>query len=313
MPTTRMALATCLLAGAASLAALPVSHLDDRCRDVALAEPPQRIVALLPFYSEILLEVTGAGRIVGIGESPDTPAELAAVPSVGPAFSASREAIVALRPDLVLGASDWSGLRSNLETAGVAVFTVGCFAGEPDFGSIRNHDDVFAAIRAISLLATGDPQPGEHMIDRLRAEIAAVAEAVANRGRPSVAVLYPDTTGVAPPTSAGALTPELAAVEAAGGVPAVEHAGYEQLSPERLVSANPDYIVADGSHVQQLRSDPRLASLAAVREGRVCAVPASAWNSSQLGETVRLLAAILHPDLGLSGSGVERAADACRS
>ena len=313
MSTIRLALSALLLSCAAWLAALPVSHLDDRCQDIVIAEPPRRIVALLPFYSEILLELTGADRIVGIGDSPDNPPELEAVASVGPAFSASREAIVALRPDLVFGASDWGGLRTNLEAAGVSVFTVGCFAGEPDFGSIRTHDDVFASIRAISTLAIGDVGPGQQMVERLQAELAAVADAVVSRRRPTVAVLYPDVTGVAPPTSAGALTPEQSAVQAAGGAPAVEHVGYEQLSPEWLVSADPDYIVADRSQVQQLRSDPRLASLVAVREGRVCAVPASAWNSSQVGDTVRLLVTILHPDLGLHGAGVRRAADACRS
>ena len=312
MPRINSALALGLLASAASLAALPVSHIDDRCREVTLDEPPRRIVALLPFYSEILLELVSADRVVGIGDSPDTPPALARVPSVGPAFSASREAIVALQPDLVLGASDWNGLRANLEDAGVRVFTVGCFAGEPDFGSIRNHDDVFAAIRAVSTLATGEARPGERLIERLRGELAAVADAVAHRRRPSVVVLYPDATGVAPPTSAGALTPERAAMEAAGGAAAVEHAGYEQLSPERLVSANPDYLIADRAHVEQLRNDQRLVSLSAVREGRVCAVPASAWNSSRVGETVGLLAAILHPDAPSGGPGAERAAGACR-
>ena len=313
MPISRLPLVACLVGAAVAVSALPVSVVDDRCREVTLVETPQRVVALLPFYSEILLELVDAAQIVGVGDSPDTPPVLASVASVGPAFSASREAIVALRPDVVLGATDWDGLRGNLEGAGVPVFTVGCFAGEPDLGAIRDHDDVFAAIRALSTLTSGSAAAGDRLIARLRAELRAVAEAVAEMPRPSVLVLYPDVTGVAPPTSAGALTPERAALEAAGGRSAVDHEGYLAMSAEQVVNADPDYIIADGSHVVALRNDRRLAGLAALRGGKVCVVPASAWNSSRIGETVQLLASILHPDARLPGASGVGAADACRS
>jgi ABC-type Fe3+-hydroxamate transport system substrate-binding protein len=281
--------------GGAPAVAYPVSHVDDRCRDVAVSEPPTRIVSLLPFYVEILLDLTGVAPIVGIGDSPDNPAQVAGVASVGPAFSASREAIVALEPDLVLGASDFNGLRGSLEAAGVTVFTVGCFAGERDFGAIRGHADVMQAIRALAVLTTGDASTAAPLLDRIAARLAQIAVDVRGRTRPTVAVLYPDPSGVAPPSVAGLLTPEHAAIEAAGGRLAFDHQGYAPISTEQIVLIDPAFVIADPSRVADLLTESRFAGLQARRNDHVCGVAASRWTSSHIDETVLLLAALLHP------------------
>ena len=284
-------LATALVGAAPALTAFPISTVDDRCQSVTVEEAPQRIVALLPFYAEILLDLGAGERIVGVAEFPDELPALRDVPSVGPAFAASREQIVALRPDLVLGATDWDGLRAALEAVGTTVFTVGCFAGAPDFGAITGPDDVFVAIAAVATVITGGAGPGEAIVERITADLAAVVRVV----RPSVAVLYPDPSGVAPPTVAGLGTPEHAAIEAAGGQAAFEQEGYPQVSVEELVRVDPQFVITDPSRVSDIAQDARFATLQAVRERHVCGIKASGWTSSAVGATVRELAALLHP------------------
>ena len=278
--------------------AFPVAVTDDRCRTIEIQRQPQRMVALLPLYSEVLLDLNPAAtvRIVGIADAPGTPPELAQVRSVGPSFAASRELIVALEPDVVLGATDYNGLRAHLEDVGITVFTAGCFAGTPDFGAIHGAEDIFAVIDALDRLSSAPAaRRGPELVARIRRGLDRVEQLVAGRSRPTAAVLYADLSRTAPPTVAGSGTPEYGALARAGGEPGFAHQGYAPVSFEELVRVDPTYLIADPAHVAHLLNDPRLARLTAVRERRVCAIPAARWTSSRVAATVRAVAELLHP------------------
>src|SRR3989475_531456 len=84
---------------------LPVAAFTTRDmlgRDVTLAAPPARIVSLVPSVTEILYALNAEDVLVGVTDFCDFPPEARRKPRVGGMVAPSLEAIVALRPDLVI-------------------------------------------------------------------------------------------------------------------------------------------------------------------------------------------------------------------
>ncbi len=70
--------------------------------EAAEEAPVRRIVTLAPHLAE-LVHAAGAGeRLVGVVEFSDFPPSVAALPRIGDAFRVDYEAVVALKPDLIL-------------------------------------------------------------------------------------------------------------------------------------------------------------------------------------------------------------------
>src|SRR2546426_9644339 len=95
-------------------------------RDVTLAAPPARIVSLVPSVTEILYALNAEDVLVGVTDFCDFPPEARRKPRVGGMVAPSLEAIVALRPDLVIATSE--GTREDtftqLSRVGVPVYLV---------------------------------------------------------------------------------------------------------------------------------------------------------------------------------------------
>lgn len=290
---------TLLLAigGDSPLAAdFPVKVTDDRCKEITIAKRPEGIVTLLPLYAEILIDLGAVERIVGVADSPDNPPVVEKLPKVGPAFNPNRELIVALKPDVVFGATDFNKLREALEAAKLIVITAGCFRGVPDFGAIKGITDVFKAIRTVGLAVEGSTAKADTLIGQLSEEIIAIEGAVLDRPKPIAAVLYPDPAGKAPPFAAGRGTPEHELLTRAGGLNAfAKLEGYPQVSFEELVKIDPEFIFTDPSQIKLITGDQRLQGLRAVKEKKVCGMKASQWTSSRLAKSLRAIAEMLHP------------------
>src|SRR3989454_11563807 len=71
-------------------------------RDVTLAAPPARVVSLVPSVTETLYALNAEDVLVGVTDFCDFPPEARRKPRVGGMVAPSLEAIVALRPDLVI-------------------------------------------------------------------------------------------------------------------------------------------------------------------------------------------------------------------
>ncbi len=275
--------------------AFPVVVTDDRGREITVERPPERIIVLLPFYAEILLDLGAGDRIVGVADSPGLPPEVADLPSVGPSFAPSVEAIVALDPDLVLGA--WGDVRDRLESLGVTVLTV----GGPG-GYIRGVADIFDAIREVGL-AVGLADRAASLVGEIAEEIVRIEAAVLELPRVRVAFLYmsaPDS----PPYAAGRGTPENELILRAGGANVFgDLAGFPQVSLEELVLRDPEVILTDPAQVANVLASQRLRGVSAVRTGRVHGIEASALVSTRVAAALRRLAGFLHPDALGGGEG----------
>jgi len=84
--------------------ALALTVQDDLGRTLELAQPPQRIVSILPSLTETLCELEQCHRLVGVDRYSTWPPSLQRLPRVGGGLDPNIEAIVALRPALVLAA-----------------------------------------------------------------------------------------------------------------------------------------------------------------------------------------------------------------
>src|SRR4030067_3459662 len=116
--------------GRGCLAIISTAHAeiivpDDADRMLTLASPARRIVSLAPNVTELLYAAGAGNFVVGAVAYSDYPEAAKSIPRVGSGAGLDIEAIVALRPDLVIawqsGNSSWQGER--LITPGMAVFS----------------------------------------------------------------------------------------------------------------------------------------------------------------------------------------------
>ena len=130
-------------------------------REVQLAQPAQRIVALGPHIVENVFSAGAGDSLVGVVEYSDYPEPAADIPRVGNFHSWSLEAIVALRPDLVIvwGSGNGADSVAALERLGIKVFV----------SELRHLEDIARSIRAIGTLA-GTETAGEPEAQRIERE-----------------------------------------------------------------------------------------------------------------------------------------------
>lgn len=266
-------------------AAAPIVVTDDGGHTVRLARPAARIVSLVPSATDVLLALGAETRLVGRTRY-DTDPAVARVPSVGGGLDPSVEAILALRPDLVLSWETDRGahVRAALEAAGVPV--VGMWANDTG--------DVYTAVERIGRL-TGRDSAAAALVAATRATLDSVRRAAAGDRR-APEVLYVVSTS--PPMVAGPTLFAGQLVGVAGG--RLAFAELAEPSPtvsiEAIVARDPDVVVLPVGEdpvrsLAQLRAMTGWRDLRAVREGRVVTVPALLTNrpGPRMGETARVL------------------------
>jgi iron complex transport system substrate-binding protein len=141
-------------APAATVRAAGVEITDDGGRVVRLATPARRVISLIPSATETLVALGAADRVVGRTRY-DVAPEIASRPSVGGGLDPSVEAIVGLRPDVVIG---WENdkrqaVREKLTAVGVPVVslrtddTTDVFRNVATLGRLTGRDSAAAALQ----------------------------------------------------------------------------------------------------------------------------------------------------------------------
>lgn len=270
----------------------PLHLADDAGNPVTLAAPPRRVVSLVPSLTEAVCALGACDRLVGVDDYSNYPAEVASLPRLGGVYDPNVERIVALRPDLVL-LSKYGRLPEALRQAGVTVFV---FESE-------TLEDAFRNLSTLGRLLDREDAAGR-LVESLRSEIARVAE-LAQAAGPAPTVYYeidPTPYAAGPGSFIGTL------LERAGGrnvVPA-ELGPFPRISPELVIQADPEVIILGdapwGVTARELAARPGWASLRALRTGRVVElgqeqVDVLSRPGPRIAEAVRLLAALLHPQL----------------
>lgn len=253
----RLGLRLALLLGAAGMAAGAQAYqvLDERGVAVDFLQAPQRIVSLLPSLTETVCAFDACSRLVGVDRYSNWPATVEALPHLGGLDDANVEAIVALRPDVVLVARS-ARITARLESLGLKVLVL-----EP-----KNQADVKRVLATIGgLLQVPDPGRVWRGIDAALDATAASLPPAARARR-----VYFEVNRA--PYAAGAASfigETLARLGAANIVPA-SLGPFPKLNPEFVVRADPDLIMIGDQNAASLAERPGWQTIDAVRHHRIC-------------------------------------------
>lgn len=257
-----------------------------------LAGPARRIISLIPSATESLIAIGATGEIVGRTRY-DTASAIASVPSVGGGIDPSVEAIVGLKPDLVIAwATDKrAGLREKLSTAGVPTFVM----------STEDTTDIFRNIANLGRL-TGRDSAATSVATSMRATLDSVRASVAGKPTPSVIyVVFPD-----PPMTAGPKTfiGQLLALVGGRSIFPTTDKNWPNVAMEEIVKRDPDLVIVPvgefkNSALERFRKLSGWKDLRAVKAGRVVSVSADLLSrpSPAIAQAVIVLRNAVHPEL----------------
>lgn len=240
---------------AAQVVAQGISVTDDRGRTVALPRVPQHIVSLLPSLTETVCALDQCHRLVGVDRYSNWPESVTQLPQVGGGLDPNIEAIVALRPDVVLMATS-SRAAARLEALGVPVVAL-----EP-----KTHADVQRVLGKVGqLLAVPDAQRVWRTID---AAVSAAAQAVPPAARGLR--VYFEVNRAPYAASEGSFIGETLTRLGARNIAPASLGPFPKINPEFVVRANPDVIMVGERSSEGLAERPGWPAMRAVREQRVC-------------------------------------------
>lgn len=228
---------------------------DDRGRMLQLPQPAQRVVSILPSLAEIVCELDQCHRLVGVDRYTTWPESLSKLPRVGGGLDPNIEAIVALRPDLVL-ASTSSRATDRLVSLGIPVLAL-----EP-----KTHADVQRVVRKIGIaLGVKDAQRVWRAID---AGVSAAAQSLPAQVR-QTRVYFEVNRGPYGAGEGSFIGETLTRLGAKNILPATL-GPFPKLNPEYIVRANPDVIMIGERNAGDLFQRPGWQTIRAIRENRVC-------------------------------------------
>ncbi len=250
-----------LLSFGLALAAHASIVRDDLGRDVRFAEPPRRIITLLPSITETVCALGACDRLVATDRYSDWPVAVRALPKAGGLDDAQVELIVSLKPDLVILS------RSQRITDRLADLGIASFALETDrYSDIKHNIDVLGQI-------LGTSERAAELNDSIDARVRAIGDAAraARAGEgPRVYFEVDRAPYAAGPTS---FIGELLARVGARNIVTAELGAFPKLNPEYVVRYEPDVIFVSATDAPSLAERPGWDKLRAVKEHRFCSFP----------------------------------------
>jgi iron complex transport system substrate-binding protein len=250
-----LAVLTCIVALMFTGMARALQVTDDRGVIVNFDKSPQRIVSLLPSLTEVVCALDQCQRLVGVDRYSNFPAVVRALPQVGGGLDPSIEAVVALRPDVVLMATS-ARAGERLQALGIKVVAL-----EP-----KTHADVRRVLEKVgALLGVEDAQRVWRVID---AGVLAAAQSLPPAAR-STRVYFEVNNG---PYAAGEVSfigETLTRLDVKNIVPA-SLGPFPKLNPEFVVRADPDLVMVGDTNYVGMEQRPGWSGMRALREKRVC-------------------------------------------
>jgi iron complex transport system substrate-binding protein len=250
---------------------------------VSFAQTPQRIVSLLPSLTETVCELGQCQRLVGVDRYSNFPESVRALPQVGGGLDPNIEAIVALKPDVVLMATS-SRAGERLQSLGIKVVAL-----EP-----KSHADVKRVLEKIGqLLDVPDAQRVWRVID---AGVVAAAQSLPASVK-NTRVYFEVNRA---PYAAGetSFIGEILTRLGAKNIVPASMGPFPKINPEYVVRANPDVIMVGDRNYEGMEGRPGWSGIRAIKERHVCVFTVAQSDvvvrpGPRMAESARILAQCL--------------------
>lgn len=267
----------------------------------APASLPHRVVSLAPSVTEMLFALGFGNHVVGVTTYCDYPAEARRLPKIGGFTNPSLEAIVAKRPDLVIGVNDSSHpvKARELERLGINVTLV----------SVTSLSDILNSIKLVARLL-GSPEAGQRLVDKITRQFDEVKKRVAPAPRRSILL----AVGLRPLVAVGGKNYIDELITLAGGENIARNAAqpWLNLPDEYVVAKAPQVIIEASMGSERERSAKHwadLKSIPAVKERRIYSYPSDKIlrPGPRVGDGLEEIARLVHPEcFGESKRGINK-------
>jgi iron complex transport system substrate-binding protein len=234
---------------------------DETGRTVTLPNHPHRIICLVPSITDDVFSLSAGDEVVAISDYVQFPAEARSKPSVGSISNPSLEAILALRPDLVLGMPHLNdqAVLEQLRHLNIPVYLV-------------DPHGVAGILHSITSLgqATDRETQASAVVARLTQRIDAVRISVKNK--PVIEVFMPVSYDPVITIGQGAFITEIIALAGGRSITDDLRQEWPHISMEAVVARAPHaLLMLRGGHttIESLKDRPGWNVLPAVRAGRV--------------------------------------------
>ena len=247
-----------LLCLAVSFSAHALTITDDRGVTVTFAQTPQRIVSMLPSLTESVCAMEQCQRLVGVDRYSNFPDSLKTLPKLGGGMDPNIEAIVALKPDVVL-VSGKSRASERLEALGLKVVAL----------ETKTHADVKRVLQVLgTLLAVPERQGADRLWRIIDSGVSAAAQSLPAKAK-TARVYFEVSRGPYAAGEASFMGETLTRLGVKNVVPA-KLGPFPRLNPEYVVRANPDVIMIGNRSMVNAVAYPGWNSIKAVKTNRVC-------------------------------------------
>ena len=253
----------------------------------------KRIVSLAPSVTETLFTLGAEEQVVGICTFCDFPREVERIDRIGAYITPNVEAIVAKRPDVVIGVPPNNPEAiAALQRLGVRTIVV----------RVETIAEIKAAIRTIAQEA-GREAEGEKLLADMQRRMDAVQKRLAGAPQRRVLMVVGQTPLIA--VGSGIFLDELIRQAQGINIAASAKQPWPQLSLEVVVASQPEVII-DGSMGSDEKQDPdqrlgiwrNFPTLPAVRDGRLYGRLSSAIlrPGPRLPEAFEEISRLIHPE-----------------
>jgi iron complex transport system substrate-binding protein len=234
---------------------------DETGRTVTLPNHPHRIICLVPSITDDVFSLSAGDEVVAISDYVQFPAEARSKPSVGSISNPSLEAILALRPDLVLGMPHLNdqAVLEQLRHLNIPVYLV-----DP-----HGVAGILHSITSLGQATDREPQASA-VVAHLTQRIDAVRASVKNK--PVIEVFMPVSYDPVITIGQGAFITEIIALAGGRSITDDLRQEWPHISMEAVVARAPHaLLMLRGGHttLESLKDRPGWNVLPAVRAGRV--------------------------------------------
>lgn len=228
---------------------------DDRGIGVSFFQPPQRIVSLLPSLTETVCALGQCQKLVAVDRYSNYPASVTKLPQVGGGLDPNIEAIVALKPDVVLMATS-SRVGERLQALGIKVVAL-----EP-----KNHADVKRVLATLGvLLGSGAAQ---QVWQTIEASMQSAAQSLPAHTK-TTRVYFEVNRAPYAASEASFIGETLTRLGVQNIVPA-KLGPFPLLNPEFVVRADPDVIMVGDINFAGMAGRPGWDNIRAIARQQVC-------------------------------------------